>query len=183
MEEGPTSTSDSSEQASLEQQILRRGEEQSSTGLTDPHTHQPIAAAEDEEEASTPIASAYLEDRTQDISLQDPTIVTDQDKGKEKETGMSYPGDYHYSRMSAAQGSQRSSASDRRPDMSRSGASSGSSSNASTPRQGTDAARDNKKDDRSSGSGASGNGSSTGSGSGSGGSSRSRLVAGVFVRY
>ncbi len=101
-------------------------------------------------------------------------------KGKERETQMSYPGDYyHYSRMASGQSQKdrtNSSATDRRPETSRSSTNSGSSSSASTPRQGSEAARDNKKDDRSGGGGG-------GGGSASASGSRSRLVAGVFVRY
>ena len=119
-------------------------------------------------------------------STPQPTDEQSQDKGKEPD--MSYPGDYyHYSRMSSGQ-------SERRVDTSRSSTTSSGSSNASTPRQGSEPARGSgqKKDDRSGSGGGSSGGSSgaggstsgTGSGSGSGsGSGRSRLVAGVFVRY
>ena len=113
-----------------------------------------------------------------------------ENKGEEPETQMSYPGDYyHYSRMSSGQSEREkttSSTTNRRPDTSRSSTNSGSNSSASTPRQGSEVARDNKKDDRSGSGGGSGSASTTGGGSGSGstsGSSRSRLVAGVFVRY
>lgn len=105
-----------------------------------------------------------------------------QDKGKEPEAPMSYPGDYyHYSRMVSSQTQKdrtTSSTTDRRPETSRSSTNSGSTSSASTPRQGSEAARDNKKDDRPGSGGGGGSASASG-----GGSSRFRLVAGVFVRY
>lgn len=135
------------------------------------------------------------ESKTSPLAEQEETLTEDnnesQDKGKAPETQMSYPGDYyHYSRMASGQSERdrTTSTTNRRPDTSRSsttsGSSSSSSSSASTPRQGSEAARDKKKDDKSGSGGGSGSASTSGGGSSGGsGSSRSRLVAGVFVRY
>jgi hypothetical protein len=107
-----------------------------------------------------------------------------EDKGKAPD--MSYPGDYYYqSRMGSNAYSGKtstSSSNNQRLDTSRTttgSSSSGSSSSASTPRQGTEGSNTYKKDDKSGG----GGGSGVGSGASGGSGSRSRLVAGVFVRY
>jgi hypothetical protein len=126
----------------------------------------------EEEEKTASTTPAWPEEQPVSTTLQG---TGEQTQDKEEDPDMSYPGDYHYSRMSSGQ-------SDRQIEMSRSSTtSSGSSSNASTPRQGSEPARgsDSKKDDRSGSGGSSRGGGSSG---GSGGS-RSKLVAGVFVRY
>jgi hypothetical protein len=114
------------------------------------------------------------------------TEAQSQPEDKGKAPTMSYPGDYHYqSRMGgSAYGGQRSTSSgnSQHLDPSRTttgSSSSGSSSSASTPRHGTEGTNPLKKDDKSCG----GAGSGVGSGGSGASSSRSRLVAGVFVRY
>jgi len=197
MERRPSSPSVSNQQASIEEHEQgaapgTRIEQQESTNVDQELPLQGAAAAfevapnpsELEGEEKSGRASTTSPRAEQEEGLPRDTDEQSQDKGKEQETQMSYPGDYyHYSRMTSGQTERErttSSTIDRRPEMSRSSTNSGSSSNASTPRQGSEAARDNKKDDRSGSGGGSASASTSGSG---GGSNRSRLVAGVFVRY
>lgn len=113
------------------------------------------------------------ESEEQQLATSNPEHEDEQQQDKGKDRDMSNPGDYYHSRIAGGASSSIS-----RTTTSGSGSSSSSSSNASTPRPGSEGARDTKKKDDRSG----GGGSSSGS-SGASGGSRSRLVAGVFVRY
>ncbi|KAJ9609970.1 hypothetical protein H2200_006300, partial [Cladophialophora chaetospira] len=195
MDKSPSRSSVPSQQASGEEHVYgfeaetSVAQQASSNAGKEPPSQENIAVPEvvsnpsesegEEKSGSTPPAE-------QAETLAPDTDEQVEDKGKERETQMSYPGDYyHYSRMASGQSEREktsSSTANRRPDTSRSSSSSGSNSSASTPRQGSEAARDNKKDDKSGSGGGSGGASTSGGGSASG-SSRSRLVAGVFVRY
>ena len=160
----------SASEASVERQEITEAEQQQlQRALTadiavKQNLHQLVA-----NEKTHQTTSVLLEDQSAGAKLQN-TAEQPQDKGKEPE--MSYPGDYYHSGMGSAQcgrGQATSSSTTR---------SSNSSSNASTPCQGSESGRgENKKDDRlGSGGGEGANGSSSRTG-------RSRLVAGVFVRY
>ncbi|OCT51138.1 hypothetical protein CLCR_09154 [Cladophialophora carrionii] len=151
------------------------------SGAVGLNVHDTSPALIEEEEEGHFATNALVEQRSTATTPQD---TDDRSEDNREERDMSYPGDYHYSRMASAQSERErtSSSTHRGPDTSRSSTSSGSSSNASTPCQGTEPARDTKKDDRS-GSGGGGSGGAGASSSSSSGGSRSRLVAGVFVRY
>ncbi|KIW32758.1 uncharacterized protein PV07_04282 [Cladophialophora immunda] len=138
-----------------------------------PHEPTPYGFTREDEEIDS-ASSAWVETQSSSSSPKETDDQPSREKDKGKEREMSYPGDYYHSTTT-------SSPQDRRPEISRTSP----SSSASTPRQGSEEAKsDDKKDDRTGG--GSGSGSSGGGGSGSAsasGSSRSRLVAGVFVRY
>ena len=190
MEEGPSNTSAANDQPPFSEHSqvspprTNVDQQSSVSGQREDHPapSQPEEALYDftrEEEDAESTATPWVEGQASSRSPEPTSDQSSQDKGKEKEQGMSYPGDYYHSGMARTQYGKATTTSttiDRRPDASRSSTS--SSSNASTPKQSPEEARGDNKKGGSGSTGASGGAAGSGSGS-----SRSRLVAGVFVRY
>jgi len=131
---------------------------------------------------STRTASPWVQRQTPSSGLGEISDQRPQAQGKREQQDMSYPGDYYHSGMAVSQYGgvgAISSATNHRSDVLRS--STTSSSSASTPKQGSEEARGDKKLEAEVQYGSSNAG--RGAGAGGSGSSRSRLVGGVFLRY